>query len=84
MAILFMEKVYAFVSQDPITGEENIMAENIPGYGWMPYVFSDVGDQVSRIRLAVEVARLAGRKYKIIEFFNRRDVTAEILKKHGN
>jgi len=71
---LVIEKMYAFVSEDP-TGE-GVMAMNT-AMGWMPMVGADMDRVMSLIPMADKISELTERPYKILSFDNRVDVTEE-------
>lgn len=71
---LVIEKLYAFVSVDPVDQNEGVIAYRAPSGIMMPMVGGDWERVESMRGIAERVARESGIEVKLIEFANRRVV----------
>ena len=81
MSNFVITKITAFVAIDPIDGDEGILAFN-SDTGWMPLVCADEDRIKSMIPVAEEISQATGKKYRIIQFSVREDVTDEVKAKY--
>jgi hypothetical protein len=74
-----IEGIHAFVAVDPVSGDEGVMGANLDGTMY-PLVSADPTRFHIYKKLAEDISRVTGQKYRVIRFDNRVDVTDEILK----
>ena len=78
MTVLKIEKMYAFVAEnDEGEGVMAFMSDRT----WMPMVGADFKRIESLLSIAEEVSKLSGKKFRILQFDNRTDVTERYIKK---
>lgn len=69
-----IEEMWAWVSVDPDTGDEGIVAANMPGLGWHPLVTGRKHLTEKMELLAQRVAKESGRKIRLVRFTSRTEV----------
>ena len=78
MTNLKIEKMYAFVAENE--DGEGVMAF-WSNSTWLPMVGADFKRIGSLLPIAEDVSKLSGKKFRIIQFDNRTDVTEQYIKK---
>ena len=78
MAKLKIEKMYAFVAENE--DGEGIMAFK-SNNGWMPMVGADFKRIESLLPIAKELSKASDKKFRILQFDNRIDVTKQYIGK---
>jgi hypothetical protein len=69
-----IEKLTAFVAVDD-KGEEGIMGSKMADGSWMPLIFADEKRLEQIYPIAVEISKMSGMRFRVIQFDNRVDVT---------
>jgi len=70
-----IETIHAFIAPDPINGDEGVVAWMTPtDRMWMPLIAADPARLKELRPLAEEVARITGRKIKLVRFEARVEV----------
>jgi hypothetical protein len=73
-----IKTVTAFVAIDENDGDEGVMAF-FDGAGWMPLICADEARIQSMLPLAKDVCRRSRKKFRIIQFTTREDVTEKYI-----
>jgi len=66
-------EMYAFVAEESGPGDEGIVAMKVAN-SWMPLVGADMKRAASLRRMAVSIARVSGKKIRLVRFTNREDL----------
>lgn len=74
---LRIDKMFAFIVIDDDGTEGVIAIHGFSGNVFMPLIGADTSRIESLIPKADEACRLTGKKYRIIEFSTRKDVTID-------
>lgn len=74
---LVIETITAFVSVDK-DGNEGVIAQMLGG-AWTPFVCADPQRIDSILPLALELKKITGVPFKILQFSTREDITAKYI-----
>lgn len=69
-----IETVYAFVSVDPLDGNEGVCAAPMGGLGLVPLIAFDAARLESIRPIAADIAKMSGMKIKLVKFTQREEV----------